>query len=111
MFLTATFASVEMVAARSRSSQVGSWNQTGRCSFTRWSAERLSRRKPVDRHIVPHYRNAAAFRGDHCARRDQLQRETVLPLGVALIIIPLAPLGLWWAIVSAVWPLTSALLE
>jgi hypothetical protein len=61
--------------------------------------------------MVPQYRNAGGFRGDHYARRDQFQRDTVLPLGVALIIIPLASLGLWWAIVWAVWPLASALLE
>ena len=71
----------------------------------------MSPTKPGDRNMVPQYRNAAAFRGDHYARRGQFQRETVLSLGVALIIIPLASLGLWWAIVSAVWPLASALLE
>jgi len=71
----------------------------------------LSRRKTGDRIMVPQYRNAGGFRGDHYARRDQFQRDTVLPLGVALIIIPLASLGLWWAIVWAVWPLASALLE
>jgi hypothetical protein len=31
-------------------------------------------------------------------RNDQLQLETVLPLGAALIIIVLLSLGLWWAI-------------
>jgi hypothetical protein len=57
-----------------------------------------------------HYRNPAEFRG-HYARRDQFQRETVLPIGAALILIVLLSLGLWWAILSIVWPLAAGLLE
>jgi hypothetical protein len=64
----------------------------------------------VNRNTVAHYRNPTEYRRDH-ALRDQLQRETVLPLGAALIIIVLLSLGLWWAILCAVSPLTSTLLE
>jgi hypothetical protein len=59
----------------------------------------------VNRNMVSGY--PAEFRRDHDARRDQFERETVLPLGAALIIIVLSSLGLWWAILSAVWPLQS----
>jgi len=61
----------------------------------------------VNRNMVSHYRNPAEFRRDHDARRGQFERETALPLGAALIIIVLSSLGLWWAILSAVWPLAS----
>jgi hypothetical protein len=55
----------------------------------------------VNRNMVSSYRNPAELRRDHDARRDQFERETVLPLGAALIIIVLSSLGLWWAILSA----------
>ena len=62
-------------------------------------------------HHYRNYRNPTEFRRDHYARRDQFQRETVLPIGAALIIIVLLSLGLWLAILSAVLPLGSALRE
>ena len=65
----------------------------------------------MNRNTAQHYRNPTEVRRDHYARRDQLQRDTVLPIGVALIIIVLLSLGLWWAILSAVRPLVLALLE
>ena len=65
----------------------------------------------MNRNTAQHYRNPTEFRRDHYARRDQFQRETVLPIGAALIIIVLLSLGLWWAILSAVRPLVLALLE
>ena len=61
--------------------------------------------------IVQHYRNPTEFRRDHYASRDRFQPETNLPLGAALIIIALLSLGMWWAILSAVLPWASALLE
>jgi hypothetical protein len=54
------------------------------------------------------YRNLIEVCEDHHRRHDQLQRETVLPLGAALIIIVLLSLGLWWGI-STVLPLAAAL--
>jgi hypothetical protein len=65
----------------------------------------------VNRNTVAHYRNPTGYRRDHDALRDQFQRETVLPLGAALIITMLLSLGLWWAVLSAVRPLVSALME
>jgi hypothetical protein len=65
----------------------------------------------VNRNTAHHYRNPAEYRRDHDARCDQFQRETVLPLGAPLIIIVLLSLGLWWAVLSAVLPLASALME
>jgi hypothetical protein len=65
----------------------------------------------VNRNTAHHYRNPTEFRRDHYARRDQFQRETVLPIGAALILIVLLSLGLWWAIRSIAWPLAAALLE
>ena len=59
---------------------------------------------------VPHYRTPTEFRREHYGRREQLQRETTLPLGVALIIIVPLSLGLWWVIWLAGSPLISALL-
>jgi hypothetical protein len=64
----------------------------------------------VNRNTAGHYRNPTEYRRDRYARYDQLQRETVLPIGAALIIIVLLSLGLWWAIWSVVLPLASALL-
>ena len=65
----------------------------------------------MNRNTAHHYRNPTEVGRDHYARRKQFQRETVLPIGAALIIIVLLSLGLWWAILSAVRPLASALLE
>jgi hypothetical protein len=62
----------------------------------------------VNRNTVEHHRNPAEYRRDHDARRDQFQREMVLPLSAALIIIVLSSVALWWAILSVVWPLISA---
>jgi hypothetical protein len=63
----------------------------------------------VNRSTVAHYRTSAELRRDHYARREQLQRETALPLGIALIIIVPLSLGLWWLIMLAGSPLVSAL--
>jgi hypothetical protein len=60
---------------------------------------------------MAHCSNPAETRRAHYAQRDQLQREAVLPLGAAFIVIVLSSLGLWWAILRVVWPLVSALLE
>ena len=57
----------------------------------------------MNRNTAEHHRNPTESRKDHDALYDQFQRETALPLGVALIIIVLLSLGLWWA--------ASALLE
>ena len=65
----------------------------------------------MNRNIAEHYRSPAEFRRDHDARYEQLERETTLPLGAALIIIVLLSLGLWWAVLSVAWPLASGLLE
>jgi hypothetical protein len=62
-------------------------------------------------HHYRNYRNPTELRRNHYARRDQFQRDTVLPIGAALIIIVLLSLGLWLAILSAVLPLGSALRE
>jgi hypothetical protein len=66
---------------------------------------------PVNRNTGSHYRIPAGFRTNHDARRKQLQREAASPLGAALISIVLMSLGLWWAILGAVSPLVSALLD
>jgi hypothetical protein len=71
----------------------------------------MSRQEPVNRNTGSHYRSPAGFRTAHDARRVQLQREAALPLGAALISIVLMSLGLWWAILWAVSPLVSALLD
>jgi hypothetical protein len=49
----------------------------------------------VNRNTAEHYSSPAKLRRDQDARYEQLERETVLPLGTALIIIPLLSLGLW----------------
>jgi len=61
--------------------------------------------------MVWHHHSSAQIRKDHSARREQFQRQTVLPLGAALIIIVLVSLGLWWATLSVVSPFALALLE
>ena len=43
--------------------------------------------------MVWHHRSAAEIRKDHDALHEQFQHQTVLPLGAALIIIVLCPLG------------------
>jgi hypothetical protein len=64
----------------------------------------------VNRNTAEHHRNPTEYRRDHDARRGQFQRETVLPLWAALMTIVLLSIALWWAILSVVWPLISALL-
>lgn len=60
--------------------------------------------------MVSNYSNPSEYPRDRYAR-DQFERETVLPLvGAALIAIVMASLGLWWAVLSVVCPLASALL-
>jgi hypothetical protein len=74
--------------------------------------ERLNRENLGEQAMVSHYRTSAEIRRERYEQRGQLQRETVLPLGAALIVIALSSLGLWWAILSVVWPpLASTLLE
>ena len=63
----------------------------------------------MNRNTTAHYRSPAEFRRDHDAPYEQLERETTLPLGAALIIIALLSLGLWWAVLSVVWPSALAL--
>ena len=58
----------------------------------------------MNRNTAGNYRSPAELRRDHDARYEQLERETTLPLGAALIIIVLLSLGLWWAVLSVVWP-------
>jgi hypothetical protein len=83
-------------------------NQT---SLPRVSIGEASREEVVNSNSGSYYRNPAEYRRDHDALRDQLQRQTVLPLGAALIIIVLLSLGLWWAIWLAVSSLIPGLLE
>ena len=52
---------------------------------------------PVTKSMAPQGRSIAEFRREHYAQRDQIERETILPLGAALIVIVLSSLGLWWA--------------
>ena len=56
----------------------------------------------MNRNTAEHYRSPGEFRRDHDASYEQLERETTLPLGAALIIIVLLSLGLWWAVLSVV---------
>ena len=46
--------------------------------------------------MVSHYRIRAEIRREHYEQRGQLQRETVLPVGAALIVIASSSLGLRW---------------
>lgn len=69
-----------------------------------------SREEAVNSNSGSNYRNPAEYRRDHDELRDQFQRETILPLGAALIIIVLLSLGLWWAIWLAVSSLVPRLL-
>jgi len=48
---------------------------------------------------------------DGQSAREKSEREGVVNLGLALIVIPLMSLALWWAILSVVWPVVLALLE
>jgi Flp pilus assembly protein TadB len=66
-----------------------------------------SREEEVNSNFGSHYRDRAEYQRDHVGLRDQFQRETVLPLGAALIIIVLLSLGLWcliWLVVSSLVP-------
>jgi hypothetical protein len=62
----------------------------------------------VNRNTARHYRNPTEFRRDHYARRDQFQRETVLPIGAALIIIVLSSLGERMSAIASHRPPSSA---
>ena len=61
----------------------------------------------MDRNTAARYQTFAELRRDHHGRREQLQRETDLPVGAALIIIVLLSLGLWWVIWLAGSPLSA----
>ncbi len=54
----------------------------------------------MKRNTVARYRNPGEYRRvqDAISRREKFERDTVLALGPALIIIVLLSLGLWWAI-------------
>ena len=65
----------------------------------------------MNRNTVEHHGDPAEYRRDHNARHDQFQRETVVPLGVALLIIVLWFVALWWAILLVVSPLVLALVD
>ena len=56
------------------------------------------------------YYDPTEYQRDHDGLRDQFQRETILPLGAALIMIVLLSLGLWCAIWLAVSSLVPDLL-
>ena len=66
-----------------------------------------SREEAVNSNSGLYYRDPAEYRRDHDALLDQLKRETILPLGAALIMIVLLSLGLWcliWLVVSSLVP-------
>ena len=65
----------------------------------------------MNRIAVSHYAIHAEIRRKHYVRRDQFERETALPQGVALITITLSSLGLWRAVMSVICRLRSALRE
>ena len=58
----------------------------------------------MSRHRVPHYGYSAQFRRGHDAisRPDRPTRDRPLTPGVALLVIVLLSLGLWWVISLAV---------
>jgi len=58
--------------------------------------ERLNRESLGEQAMVSHYRIRAEIRREHYEQRGQLQRETVLPVGAALIVIASSSLGLRW---------------
>lgn len=64
----------------------------------------------MNMNTVEHRHNPAEYRRDRNARRDQFQRETLLPLWAALTIIVVLSVALWWAILRVIWPLVSTLL-
>jgi hypothetical protein len=61
--------------------------------------------------MAPHHHNPPELRREHYARRNQFRRESILPVGAALVIIVLVSLGLWSVILWAISPSVSALLE
>ena len=65
----------------------------------------------MNRDTVPHYGYAAEYRRrrDAISRPDLSERESSLAPGVALIMIVLSSLGLWYVIWLAVSSLASAL--
>jgi hypothetical protein len=60
-----------------------------------------------------HFSNPARSRGDrdNKSTREETERKTAVNLGLALMVIPLISLALWWAILSVVWPVVLGLLE
>jgi hypothetical protein len=65
----------------------------------------------VNRNVVPRYGSPTEYRTDDdwISRPREFERGAPLPPVVALIIITLASLGLWWAIWLAVSSLASAI--
>ena len=60
-------------------------------------------------------RNAAPAksRDDHDDKstREKWERKSAINLGLALIVIPLISLALWWTFLSVVWPVHLPLSE
>ena len=48
---------------------------------------------------------------DAKSEREKSERETALTLAIGLTMILLLSLGLWWVVLSVIWPLASVLLE
>ena len=69
----------------------------------------MNRRQPVNRVSRWQYEDLAGYRRDQSAPRDEVERDVALTKGLALIIIVLSSLGLWWIIWLAVSALASAL--
>ena len=44
-------------------------------------------------------------------QREKWERKSAIDLGLALIVIPLISLALWWAFLSVVWPVHLLLSE
>jgi hypothetical protein len=63
----------------------------------------------VNRISRAYYRDFAEHRKDHDLRRDIFEREAVLPMRSALILMVLLSLALWWIIWKAASALAPAL--
>ena len=48
---------------------------------------------------------------DDKSTREKWERKSAINLGLALIVIPLISLALWWAFLSVVWPVHLLLSE